>query len=50
MLGFGNKQLALSLTVLMILGEKGIQHDCIASKKIDVTSLSGFITSTHLGR
>lgn len=50
MLGFGNKEMALSLTVLTILGEKGIQHDCIASKKIDVTRLSSFITYIHLDR
>lgn len=50
MLGFGNKKMVLSLTVLMILGKKGIQHDCIARKKIDITKLSGFITYIHLGR
>lgn len=49
MLGFSNKKMALALTVLMIIGEKGIQLDCIASKKIDVTRLAGFIAYIHLG-
>lgn len=49
MLGFSNKKMVLSLTVLMIIGEKGIQLDCIASKKIDITRLAGFIAYIHFG-